>query len=171
MYHYYVIAGGMILGFIALAVLNKTETQQKKVKVEGEDDEEHTKLKQQNQQEQSNKFDSQTTNDDMEALRQRKIEADERKNKIFKNLSIEDRQLVEDYFKKQAKQYLTGEVTTSDRRAAKLINIVKYSLYILFALGLYMSLTIAFKTTSPLMIIENLKHLVRAFLQQLFVKG
>ncbi|CAD8149449.1 unnamed protein product [Paramecium octaurelia] len=171
MYHYFVIAGGMILGLLALVVLNKTETQQKKVKVEGEDDEEQTKLKQQNKQEQSNTFDSQNKNDDMEALRQRKIEAEERKNKIFKNLSIDDRQLVEDYFKKQARQYLTGEVNPSDRRAAKLINIVKFSLYILLALGLYISLTIAFKTNSPLMIIENIKHLVRAFLQQLFIKG
>ncbi|CAD8103412.1 unnamed protein product [Paramecium primaurelia] len=170
MYHYFVVVGGMILGLIVLAVLNKNESQKKKVKIDDQD--EQTKLKEQNQYEkqESNKFEPQNINDDMEALRQRKIESDERKNKIFKNLSVEDRQLVEEYFKKQAKQYISGEVNPADRRAAKLIQIIKFSLYVLFGLAVYISLTIAFNTTSPLMIIENLKHLVRTFLSQLFAK-
>ncbi|CAD8154050.1 unnamed protein product [Paramecium pentaurelia] len=170
MYHYFVVVGGMILGLIVLAVLNKNESQKKKVKIDDQD--EQTKLKEQNQYEkqESNKFEPQNTKDDMEALRQRKIESDERKNKIFKNLSVEDRQLVEEYFKKQAKQYISGEVNPADRRAAKLIQIIKFSLYVLFGLAVYISLTIAFNTTSPLMIIENLKHLVRTFLSQLFAK-
>lgn len=34
MYHYFVVVGGMILGLIVLAVLNKNESQKKKVKID-----------------------------------------------------------------------------------------------------------------------------------------
>ncbi|CAD8072512.1 unnamed protein product [Paramecium sonneborni] len=170
MYHYLVIAGGMILGLIVLALLNKNESQKKKLKVEDED--EKSQLKEQIPQKrvEQNNFDIKEQSEDVEALRQRKIEANERKNQIFKNLSQEDRELVEEYFKKQAKQYLSGEIDPADRRAAKLIKIIKFSLYGLFGLAVYICLTIAFNTTSPFMILENIKHLIRTFLSQLFGK-
>lgn len=43
LYHYFVIAGGMILGLILLGMLNKNDSKKKKEKVEVDD--EHTKLK------------------------------------------------------------------------------------------------------------------------------
>lgn len=55
---------------------------------------------------------------------------------------------------------MTGQVDPSERRTLKLINFIKFTLYALFAGMVYLGLTRAFNTNSPMMILENIKFLV-----------
>jgi len=83
----------------------------------------------------------------------------ERKNRLLRNLSDNERSLVENFFKKKAEYIMTGKINPEEKRSRFLFTSIKVLFYFLLSVIIYVGLSIAFNTQNPMEIYEALKYM------------
>ncbi|KAM3143593.1 hypothetical protein pb186bvf_004355 [Paramecium bursaria] len=150
--------GGFAVGTILLVYLSlKPRQPKKKLKVDDDIPQQKVDQPQLENQEQNYKYTEQE-------IRQAK----ERKDRLLQRLNPKERNLVESYFEDRAKKLFSGE--TKPERGDTLLSLVKYLMYILIVIAIYLFMTLAFGTSNPEEMFTILKMMGFQLLRKLFNK-